>query len=115
MRPYRDGCIMRRFVPVGSKEIAWAVPRPIKSQQFQQSHFESDRYKLGTMAGGTDKSRRYLHWAAVNERRAASAYDEELKALLLGIAAQYRDLALQIDDPLQWRAKLIESRRAKQD
>jgi hypothetical protein len=44
------------------------------------------------------------------------AYNEELKALFLRIAAQYRDLALQIDDdPVQWRAKLIESRRAKQE
>jgi hypothetical protein len=38
------------------------------------------------------------------------------EALFLRIAAQYRDLALQIDDdPVQWRAKLIESRRAKQE
>jgi hypothetical protein len=57
------------------------------------------------MAGDRDKSKRYLRWAAANEGRAASAYDEELKTLFLGIAAQYRDLAEQIDDPAQWRAK----------
>jgi len=67
------------------------------------------------MAGDTDKSRRYLRWAAANEGRAASAYNEELKTLFLRIAAQYRDLAEQIDDPVQWRAKLIESRRAEQE
>jgi hypothetical protein len=53
----------------------------------------------------TDKSRRYLRWAAANERRAAHAYHEELKTLFLRIAAQYRDLAEQIDDPEQWQAK----------
>jgi hypothetical protein len=37
-----------------------------------------------------------------------------VKATFLQIAAQYRDLALQIDDPKQWRAKLMESGRAKQ-
>jgi hypothetical protein len=68
-----------------------------------------------TMAGDTDKSRRYLRWAAANEGRAASANNEELKTLFLRIAAQYRDLAEQIDDPVQWRAKLIESRRAEQE
>jgi hypothetical protein len=45
------------------------------------------------MAGDADKARRYLRWAAANEGRAASTYDEELKALFLRIAAQYRDLA----------------------
>jgi hypothetical protein len=30
------------------------------------------------------------------------------------IAAQYRDLALQIENPEQWRAKLIASDKAKQ-
>jgi hypothetical protein len=58
-----------------------------------------------------DKSRRYLRWAAANEERAANAYDEELKTLFLRIAAQYRDLAEQIDDPEQWRAK----RRGRQN
>jgi hypothetical protein len=57
------------------------------------------------MVGETDKSRRYLRWAAANEGRAASTNDEELKTLFLRIAAQYRDLAEQIDDPEQWRVK----------
>jgi hypothetical protein len=61
--------------------------------------------QAGAMAGETDKSRRYLRWAAANEGRAASPYDPELKTLFLRIAAQYRDLAEQIDDPEQWRAK----------
>jgi hypothetical protein len=41
----------------------------------------------------TDKLKRYLRWAAANERRAASADDEELKTMFLRIAAQYRELA----------------------
>ena len=63
------------------------------------------------MAGETDKSRRYLRWAAANEGRAARAYNEEVKTLFLRIAAQYRDLAEQIDDPQQWRTK----RRGRQN
>jgi hypothetical protein len=70
---------------------------------------------VGSMAGNTAKSRRYLRWAAANERRAASTSDSELKTLFLRVATQYRDLALQIDDPAQWRAKLIESRIANQE
>jgi hypothetical protein len=71
----------------------------------------SPSLQASAMAGDTDKSKRYLRWAAANEGRAGSAYDEELKALFLHIAAQYRDLALQIDDPEQWRAK----RRGRQN
>jgi hypothetical protein len=67
------------------------------------------RYKLAP--GETDKSKRYLRWAAANEQRAASAYNGELKTLFLRIAAQYRDLAAQLDDPEQWRAK----RRGRQN
>jgi len=52
-----------------------------------------------------------LRWAAANEQRAASAYNVELKTLFLQIAAQYRDLAEQLDDPEQWRAK----RRGRQN
>jgi hypothetical protein len=59
------------------------------------------------MARETDKSRRYLRWAAANEQRAASAYNEELKTLFLRIAAQYRDLAEQIDDPEQWAGQTL--------
>jgi hypothetical protein len=60
--------------------------------------------QAGAMAEETNKSKRYLRWAAANEQRAASVYNEELKTLFLGIAAQYRDLAEQLDDPEQWRA-----------
>ena len=66
------------------------------------------------MAGDSDKSKRYLRWAATNERRAASAADEGFKTMLLRVAAEYRDLALQIDAPEKWRVNLIKSRRAKQ-
>jgi hypothetical protein len=57
------------------------------------------------VAEDADKSRRYLHLAAANERRAASADGEEFKTVLLRVAAEYRDLALQIEDPKKWRAK----------
>jgi hypothetical protein len=57
------------------------------------------------MAGKKDKARRYLRWAALNERRAAEAYNGDLKTLFLEIAAQYRDLAEQIAYPEQWQAK----------
>ena len=53
--------------------------------------------QAGAMAEETNKSKRYLRWAAANEQRAASVYNEELKTLFLGIAAQYRDLAEQLD------------------
>jgi hypothetical protein len=59
---------------------------------------------LRAIGWDTDKSMRCLCWVAANERRAASRHDEEFKTLLLRIAAQYHDLALQIDDPAQWRA-----------
>ncbi len=52
-----------------------------------------------------DKARRYLRWATLNERRAAEAYNGDLKTLFLQIAAQYRDLAGQTADPEQWQAK----------
>ena len=51
------------------------------------------------MAGKKDKARRYLRWAVLNERRAAEAYNGDLKTLFLEIAAQYRDLAEQIAYP----------------
>jgi hypothetical protein len=57
------------------------------------------------MSGYTEKSRRYLRWAAANERRAASAHGQEFKTMLLRVAAQYRDLAEQTDNPETWRAK----------
>ena len=57
------------------------------------------------MAGKKDKARRYLRWAVLNERRAAEAYNGDLKTLFLEIAAQYRDLAEQMAYPDQWQAK----------
>jgi hypothetical protein len=50
----------------------------------------------------------------VHDKRARSTDNTELKTVFRQIAAQYRDLALQIDDPEQWRAKLIASDKAKQ-
>jgi hypothetical protein len=57
------------------------------------------------MANKAEKSREYFRFAAASEGRAASTHHEGLKTLFLKIAAQYRDLALQIDDPEKWRAK----------
>ena len=64
------------------------------------------------MPGYTDKSRRYLRLAAENDLRAAGTDNVKLKALFL---QQYRDLALQIDDPEQWRAKMIAANRTKKN
>jgi hypothetical protein len=66
------------------------------------------------MALDPDKSRRYLRWAVENDKRAGSTVDPELKTMFRRIAAQYRDLASQIENPEQWRAKLIASDKAKQ-
>jgi hypothetical protein len=44
--------------------------------------------QAGAMAEETNKSKRYLRWAAANEQRAASVYNEELKAPRLGRAAR---------------------------
>jgi hypothetical protein len=88
-----DGLLSSRRTTTDQIVAISAKPFPVRSLQ------------AGALAGETDKSRRYLRWAAANEERAANAYDEELKTLLLRIAAQYRDLAEQIDDPEQWRAK----------
>jgi hypothetical protein len=45
-------------------------------------------------------------------QRAAAAENPKLKMLFLQVAAQYRDLALQIDDPKQWREKLAAAANA---
>jgi hypothetical protein len=50
------------------------------------------------MPGYTDKSRRYL-------RIAEAALGPRSKSVFLQLAQQYRDLAGQIDDPAQWRAR----------
>jgi hypothetical protein len=65
------------------------------------------------MPGYTDKSRGYLRLAVENYKRSSRTEDPGLKRELLQMAAAYRDLALQIDDPEKWRAKLTESREAK--
>ena len=57
------------------------------------------------MPGSTEKSKRYLWLAIENERRAATTSHRALKSLFLGLASEYRELAQQIDDPVQWRAK----------
>jgi hypothetical protein len=53
------------------------------------------------MALDPDKSRRYLRWAVENDKRAGSTVGPELKGMFRRIAAQYRDLALQIENPEQ--------------
>ena len=53
------------------------------------------------MPGYTDKSQQYLRLAVENYKRAGAAETPELKAKFTEIAANYRDLALRIDDPLQ--------------
>ena len=57
------------------------------------------------MPGYTEKSRRYLRLAVENYKRAGEAQSPELKQKFMEIAAEYRDLALELDDPAQWRAK----------
>jgi hypothetical protein len=37
--------------------------------------------------------------------KAATTSHPALKSLFLGLASEYRELAQQIDDPVQWRAK----------
>ncbi len=49
--------------------------------------------------------------AAESERRAASARDEDLKKVFVQIAEEYRNLALQIEDPVKWRS--MQKDRAK--
>ena len=51
------------------------------------------------MAGYSEKSRRYLRWAATNERRANSTRSEDFRRMLLNVAAQYRELAREVDNP----------------
>jgi hypothetical protein len=52
------------------------------------------------MPGYTDKSRQYLRLAVENYKRAGAAESEPgMKAKFCEIAARYRDLALQMDDP----------------
>ena len=64
------------------------------------------------MPGNADKSRQYLRLAVENYKRAGAAESPELKAKFMEIAARYRDLALQLDDPAPWGPSLVESARA---
>jgi hypothetical protein len=64
------------------------------------------------MPGYTEKSRRYLRLAVENDKRAAAAMDPRLKASFVQIAAQYRRLAEQIDDPKGWLAKKVACAKA---
>ena len=61
------------------------------------------------MPGCTDKSRQYLRLAVENYKRAGAAESPKLKAKFSEIAAQYRDLALKMDDPVEGRASLRDS------
>jgi hypothetical protein len=66
------------------------------------------------MPGYTDQSRRYLRLAVENYKRAGATKDPELKAKFMEIAVGYRDMALQIDDPKQWQAKVFAAATTRQ-
>jgi hypothetical protein len=59
------------------------------------------------------KSSEYLELATQNESRAYGTKNPEMKKTFLELASAYRDFAEYIDDPEQWRAKLIASANAK--
>jgi hypothetical protein len=59
------------------------------------------------------KSSEYLELATQNESRAREVKNAEVKKIFLELASAYRDFAEYIDDPEQWRAKLIASANAK--
>ena len=59
------------------------------------------------MEGSTEKSKKYLQFAAANEKRASETGNTELKRIFLELASEYRELAEIIDDPERWRAKLM--------
>lgn len=63
------------------------------------------------MPGYTEKSKRYLRLAVENYKHADKAESPELKQKFMQIAAEYRDLALEIDDPAQWHASLSSAKR----
>jgi hypothetical protein len=88
--------------------------RALTGQRAATALIPCGTFKGARMALAPDKSRRYLRWAVENDKRAGSTVDPELKRMFRRIAAQYRDLALQIENPEQWRAKLIASDKAKQ-
>ncbi len=63
------------------------------------------------MTNDRERARKYLSLAAESERRAASARDEDLRKVFVQIAEEYRNLALQIEDPVKWRS--MQKDRAK--
>jgi hypothetical protein len=56
---------------------------------------------------------RQLRWSN-GSKRAGATKDPELKAKFTEIAAGYRDMALQIDDPKRWQAKVFATATTKQ-
>jgi hypothetical protein len=65
------------------------------------------------MPGYTDKSRKYLRLADEQTHRAEAALSATSKSMYLQLAKQYRDLAGQIDDPAQWRARPAPADKSK--
>jgi hypothetical protein len=65
------------------------------------------------MPGYTDKSRKYLRLADEQTHRAEAALSARSRSMFLQLARQYRDLAEQIDDPAQWRARRMPSDKSK--
>jgi hypothetical protein len=59
------------------------------------------------VAGSTEKSREYLQLSSENDKRASETKNTELKRIFLELASGYREWAELIDDPEQWRAKLM--------
>jgi hypothetical protein len=57
------------------------------------------------MPGYTDKSRKFLRIADEHTHRAESALNPRSKWTFLQLAKRYRELAEQIDNPSQWRAR----------
>jgi hypothetical protein len=50
-----------------------------------------------------------LELVTKNEKRAAETENPQLKKIFLDLAAGYRELAEQIDDPELWRARMTAS------
>jgi hypothetical protein len=66
------------------------------------------------MRGSTEKSSEYLQLAAENDKHASETKNTELKRIFLELGSGYRELAELIDDPEQWRAKLMASGTARE-
>jgi hypothetical protein len=65
------------------------------------------------MPGYTDKSRKYLRLADEQAYRAEAALNPRSKSVYLQLAKQYRERAEQLDDPAQWRARLMPFEKSK--